>query len=710
MSGESLKQRVRARDRLLTEAQSATALVGERVLKALNNGDVGAAREAAIDHEAQLMQMTEHLRLYQAELHAQADELAASQARTSAELTRFAALFSHLPLPVLLVATNGEVLDANEAAQRFFELPAAGIAVRFMHRLVDVDQFRSEVRPAFLRAGHTGAARVNEISFVCGKGQHYNGDMHIARLLSATGGDSNFACAIVDRTAQLRDQRALRELAESLRHSEAFLADAARVARTGGWDLTLDTRAMRWSPQLRELLDATLTQDASLEALLDMCAPHDHAALASAFALAERGAPFRIEVALRPTGRRPLHVLVAGQAETSDGVVTRIHGVLQDVSKQHRIQQQVQDLSERLDIANEAGGIGVWDCDIVEHGVVFDDRMRSILGMRGDSTRGATLGALMLPYLHADSAALLDAAMQAALDQRQPFNLELQLAGKEGQPERWLHLSGRAHANAEGRTVRLVGCAWDSSLQHEAMRILAAKEAAESSSRAKSTFLSRMSHELRTPLNAILGFTQIMRMESESGDHVVKPKRLAMIESAAHHLLELVNEVLDVTRIESGHMQLNIEDFSAEEVVEEAIQLVQPTGNETKISLRAACEPGARIRADRLRFKEVLINLLSNAIKYNKPGGQVRLSVAAQGGQAVVRVSDSGQGLKPGQIEELFAPFNRAGAETSKIEGTGMGLFICKRFVELMGGRIDVLSNPGLGSTFTVRLPAPPEP
>jgi signal transduction histidine kinase len=423
-------------------------------------------------------------------------------------------------------------------------------------------------------------------------------------------------------------------------------------------------------------------------------------------ASAERGASFEVELDMRSAEGRPLRVLAVGHAERADGVVVRVHGVLQDISTQHLVRRQMGDLSERLAIANDAGGIGVWDCDLLQGSVVFDRRLCELLGLQTSPL--GDLAEALRPHLLADSALLLDTALRAAIDHLEPLNLELHLAPHHG--DRWLQLTGRAHPDALGHAVRLVGCAWDNSPQHEALRLVAAKDAAESASRAKSAFLSRMSHELRTPLNAILGFSQLMRMEAEAGDLVLKPHRVTLIESAARHLLDLVNEVLDVSRIESGRLDVTLAPFDVTAVIHESALLVQGLAEQTSVTLEL---PPLSLRApvlgDRLRLKEVLINLLTNAVKYNRPGGRVQVDVSPRDGQVVLDVADTGRGLDEEQLAGLFQPFNRVGAEASGIEGTGMGLFVSQRFMELMGGRIDVRSRPGAGTTFSVQLQTPPQ-
>jgi signal transduction histidine kinase len=278
----------------------------------------------------------------------------------------------------------------------------------------------------------------------------------------------------------------------------------------------------------------------------------------------------------------------------------------------------------------------------------------------------------------------------------------------EPPPERWLHLAGRALFDETDRTLRMVGCAWDTSTERAAARLLAAKESAELASRSKSAFLSRMSHELRTPLNAIMGFAQLMRLEAERGDLVVKPHRVAMMETSARHLLELIDEVLDVTQVETGHMTLRLQPFDLREALHDSLAMVWGAAEAAGIGLDLDVSGNAPVwvQGDRLRCKEVLINLLSNAIKYNRPAGHVQVSWQHRGEDVALAVRDTGRGLTPEQLAALFQPFNRLGAETSEVKGSGMGLFVSKRFVDLMGGQLLAESQPDVGSCFTVVLRA----
>ncbi|MEN5093476.1 ATP-binding protein [Pseudomonas protegens] len=229
-----------------------------------------------------------------------------------------------------------------------------------------------------------------------------------------------------------------------------------------------------------------------------------------------------------------------------------------------------------------------------------------------------------------------------------------------------------------------------------------AREEAESASRAKSEFLSRMSHELRTPLNAILGFAQLLDMDSTAGQR----PQVGHILRAGQHLLGLINEVLDIARIEAGRLPLNVEPIALKAVLHEALTLVSPMAADAGIHLAPLPELPADsgVIADRQRLIQVLLNLLSNAIKYNRSAGQVNIEVATDEPRLRISVIDTGGGIAADHLERLFKPFERLDADP-KVEGTGLGLALSKSLLEMMDGALDVHSTPGAGSCFTLELP-----
>jgi len=238
-----------------------------------------------------------------------------------------------------------------------------------------------------------------------------------------------------------------------------------------------------------------------------------------------------------------------------------------------------------------------------------------------------------------------------------------------------------------------------------------AMAAAEKANLAKSDFLSSMSHELRTPLSAILGFAQLM--ESGSPPPTVSQKRsIDQILKAGWYLLELINEILDLALIESGKMSLSPEPVSLAEIMRECHAMIEPQATKRDIRMTfPELRIPAFVKADRTRVKQVLINLLSNAVKYNKAGGAVVVEcVMSSAGRIRISVRDTGEGLSPDELKQLFQPFNRLGKEAGIEEGTGIGLMVSKRLVELMHGEIGVESTIGVGSVFWIDLNLAAEP
>jgi len=231
-----------------------------------------------------------------------------------------------------------------------------------------------------------------------------------------------------------------------------------------------------------------------------------------------------------------------------------------------------------------------------------------------------------------------------------------------------------------------------------------ARDAAEAANGAKTEFLSRMSHELRTPLNAILGFAQVLRMRLKPAAPGVD-EQLGYIEAGGWHLLELINDVLDLARIEGGSMVVALDSVEVAPLLTECARMVEAAARSADVVLEVLpASPAWRVLGDRTRLRQVLVNLLSNACKYNRRGGRVTLSAAHEGGRLVLTVADTGIGLSSEQLARLYEPFNRLGAEAGRVEGTGIGLVISRRLVELMAGRLQAESKPGLGTTFSVHL------
>ncbi len=271
---------------------------------------------------------------------------------------------------------------------------------------------------------------------------------------------------------------------------------------------------------------------------------------------------------------------------------------------------------------------------------------------------------------------------------------------------RWLRISKVPLCDTRGEVIGILGTYEDiteEKLTKEAL--VSAKDAAESANRAKSEFLASMSHELRTPLNAVLGFAQLFDMDPSLSEDTRDNAR--EIERAGQHLLALINDMIDLSRIETGKVDLSMESVSVQSVVMDSIALIAPIACEHSIEIKQEIGDNetAMIHADYNRLRQVMINFLSNAIKYNRPQGSVTLSCRIGDGIVRISVADTGQGIPKDKQTRIFNAFDRLGEECGTVQGSGIGLVITKRLVEAMGGSIGFESAEGLGSTFWVEFP-----
>lgn len=365
-------------------------------------------------------------------------------------------------------------------------------------------------------------------------------------------------------------------------------------------------------------------------------------------------------------------------------------------------QQALRESQERYALAVDGTHDGLWDWNLTTNDVYFSPRWKSMLGCTEAEIENHFRA--WEERLHPDDRERALATVEAYLRGGTPtYELEHRLRHKDG-GYRWILARGVCLRDAHGQPYRMAGSHTDITERKQAEEALRhAKEEAERISRFKDQFLSTMSHELRTPLNAVLGFSELLQDRRYGPLNDRQRRYVQHIHAAGQHLLRLINDILDLSKIEAGRMEITIEDVALEGSLLEVLDALRPLAERKSQTLACDAAPPLRVRADRTRLKQILINLIGNAIKFTPEGGQVRVSAAQEGSRARVEVRDTGPGIAPEQQTRLFEAFSRLGAAGGH-EGTGLGLAITKRLVELQGGELGVHTQPGQGSCFYFSL------
>ena len=499
------------------------------------------------------------------------------------------------------------------------------------------------------------------------------------------------------------------------RRSSEQLAEAAQqrlsrgqlFANIGTWEWNIVTGELFWTDRIAPLFGYP---EGDLETNYDnfLSAVHQddrQAVIEAVNACVELDLPYEIEHrVVWPDGTVRWLLERGATVRDADGKALKMLGVVQDITERIESERRLRETEQRFAFAVEGAGDGVWEWNMVTGTLQLTGHYDLMLGYEGAELE-TTIDAWQ-SLVHPDDIAAIRQELQNYLEGRlDQYSVELRLLCKNGD-YKWLLSRARVvERDINGKPLRLVGIHSDIDQRKRIeAELVSAREEADRANQAKSEFLSSMSHELRTPMNAILGFSQLLAYdETLSDDH---QDNINEILKAGEHLLTLINEVLDLAKVESGKIELSLEPVALLEVAEECLSLVSSLAETRNITLRDDLGAGLTVKADRTRLKQVLLNLLSNAIKYNRKGGRVTLNASSQSSDRLrIEVTDTGQGIDLARQAELFQPFHRLDAETSGIEGTGIGLTITRRITELMGGSVGVDSEPGVGSTFWIELP-----
>jgi PAS domain S-box-containing protein len=508
---------------------------------------------------------------------------------------------------------------------------------------------------------------------------------------------------LLDITEQQQARRELARLAQAVEHGADAIISFDRELRIRHWNAGAE-RIYGYSAA--EVLGLKTSEVAALVSDSPRAVAESQSAVDRALA-GERVS--HLEVRRRRRGGTEFDALLTITPWRLGEQVVGATTTAVDISTRKRAERERERALADLEDAQRIARVGSWSWDPKAERVTWSEQLYAIFGR--DPAGGPPSIGEFLAYAHADDRERVTDAYAQALAGESAFELECRIVADTG-VQRTVH--ALAHADP-ARPGGYLGTVQDVTGQRRAERerleLLQASERAESANRAKSEFLARMSHELRTPLNAIIGFSQLLQLEALDPRH---SEDVGHILTAGNHLLALVNEVLDLARIESGQITISPEPVALANTVHDALALLAPIARERHVSLgidTGGLAHDGHVHADRNRFKQVLLNVLSNAIKYNRPGGRVDVSFQiTEDARVRTMIADTGIGIAPEHLDKLFAPFERLGAERTAVEGTGLGLALSEGLIEAMGGTIEVQSAVGVGTTFVLDLAAAQRP
>ncbi|MDX1812961.1 MAG: ATP-binding protein, partial [Gammaproteobacteria bacterium] len=389
------------------------------------------------------------------------------------------------------------------------------------------------------------------------------------------------------------------------------------------------------------------------------------------------------------------------------GIPNQYVAVRTEITDLVNVKHALEVSEKRLQQSQKFANLGTWEWNVDSGELIWSQNIAELFGF-DPSVKKSTYDEFLANVHEEDRDEVIE-VIHHCIDLGQQYNVVHRVVWSDGSIH-WLRQQGEVLLNKEHGSKSMLGVVQDvTQEQVNLIEIEKAHATADRANQAKTEFLSSMSHELRTPLNAILGFCQLLSINDSENLSSEQLDYISELKQAGDHLLTLINEVLDLSKIEAGNFSLNLVSVNLSEAIQECIGLMQPLANERKVTINSQLEGFDKlfVKVDANRLKQVIINLLSNAVKYNIENGSINISAQSLDNDRVqVRIDDTGKGLSRAEQERLFVPFDRLGAEETSVDGTGIGLVITQKLLRLMGGEIGYQKLPEGGSRFwfTVNL------
>ena len=493
--------------------------------------------------------------------------------------------------------------------------------------------------------------------------------------------------------------------------NKMLLDESQAIAKVGGWELNLRTGVLFWTDETYRIHETSPEKfNPSVDAGVGYFLPESKRLISEALdAAISRGEGYDLELETYTTQGKLIDVRTTCTVTMEDGKAAKLTGIFQDITDRKRIERELQAAKNRIELATQSAGIGIWVFDVVQNRLQWDDRMYALYGLVKQSD--------LEPYnvwadcVHPDDREASEKSLQDAIEGKREFDTEFRIVWAD-QSIHYIRGTARVERDKEGQPLRMVGVNFDITNQKEhASTLRAAKDLAEELATSKGQFLANMSHEIRTPMNAILGLLDLLQsteLTDRQRDYASKT------DGAARSLLGLLNDILDFSKVEAGKMTLESEPFRIDKLLRNLSTILSSNVGSKDIEVLFDIDASlpAMVCGDAMRLQQVLINLGGNAVKFTTQG-QVVLAMhmlSRQESSVSVKfaVQDTGIGIAPEHQAHIFSGFSQAeGSTTRRFGGTGLGLAISKRFVELMGGEIEITSAPGVGSTFAFAIEMP---